>query len=69
MNWDQIKSNWKQACDKIKLTWGKLSEDDLAKIAGNREQLAGFLKERYGYEMVLAEKKVEEFARGLNPIH
>ena len=69
MNWDQIKINWKQASDKIKLTWGKLSEDDLAKIAGNREQLAGFLKERYGYKMVLAEKKVEEFARGLKPIH
>ena len=37
MNWDQIKCNWKQVSDKIKLTWGKLSEDDLAAIAGKRD--------------------------------
>ncbi len=39
MNWDQIKCNWKQVSDKIKLTWGKLSEDDLAAIAGQRDLL------------------------------
>ena len=65
MNWDQIKSNWKQVCDKIQVTWGKLSEDDLTMIAGRREQLTGFLQKRYGYERALAEKKVDDFAQGL----
>jgi uncharacterized protein YjbJ (UPF0337 family) len=67
MNWDQIKSNWKQASDKIKVTWGKLSEDDLAAIAGNRDLLSGLLQERYGYAKVQADTKVDEFAQGLNP--
>ena len=66
MNWDQIKRNWKQVSDKIKLTWGKLSEDDLAAIAGIRDLLSGMLQQRYGYATVLAETKVDDFAQELN---
>ena len=39
MNWDQIKCNWKEVSDRIKLTWGKLSEDDLTAITGKRDRL------------------------------
>ena len=67
MNWDQIKYNWKEVSDRIKLTWGKLSEDDLTAIAGQRDQLTGLLRERYGYEKVNAESKVDEFAQALKP--
>ena len=67
MNWDQIKNNWKEVSDRIKLTWGKLSEDDLTAIAGQRDQLTGLLQERYGYEKVNAESKVDEFAQALKP--
>ena len=66
MDWDQIKCHWEQASDKIKLTWGKLSEDDLAAIAGNRDLLSGLLQQRYGYATTLAETKVDEFAKKLN---
>lgn len=66
MNWDQIKRNWQQVSDKIKVTWGKLSEDDLAAIAGDRNLLAGLLQQRYGYAKGRAETKVDEFAEGLN---
>ena len=66
MNWDQIKRNWKQVSDKIKLTWGRLSEDDLAAIAGNRDLLSDMLQQRYGYATVLAEAKVDGFAQELN---
>lgn len=65
MNWTQIKSNWKQVCDKIQVTWGKLSEDDMAAIDGQREQLTSVLQQRYGYERKLAEQKVDDFAQGL----
>ena len=67
MNWDQIKVNWRAVCDKIKCTWGKLSEDDLTAIAGHRDRLAGLLQERYGYEKGVAENKVDQFALGLHP--
>jgi uncharacterized protein YjbJ (UPF0337 family) len=66
MNWDQIKCNWIHVCDKIKVTWGKLSEDDLAAIAGNRDLLSEMLQQRYGYATVLAETKVDDFAQRLN---
>jgi uncharacterized protein YjbJ (UPF0337 family) len=66
MNWDQIKCNWKQVSEKIKLTWGKLSDDDLTAIAGNRDLLSGMLQQRYGYATLLAEAKVDDFAQELN---
>lgn len=66
MNWDHIKCNWIQVCDKIKVTWGKLSEDDLAAIAGNRDLLSDMLQQRYGYATVLADTKVDDFAQELN---
>ena len=66
MNWDQIKGNWKAVSDKIKLTWGKLSEEDLTSVAGRRDQLVDRLQERYGHEKVDTEKKVDRFAEELN---
>jgi uncharacterized protein YjbJ (UPF0337 family) len=67
MNWDQIKGNWKAASDKIKLTWGKLSEDELTAISGQRDLFAGLLQERYGWQKVDAENKVDKFAQELTP--
>ena len=66
MTWNPIKCNWKAVSDQIKLTWGKLSEDDLAAIAGQRDQLARMLQQRYGYATVVAQNKVDEFAQRLN---
>jgi uncharacterized protein YjbJ (UPF0337 family) len=66
MNWDQITNHWTQVCDKIKLTWGKLTEDDLSAIAGNRERLVGLLQQRYAYARVKAENRVDEFTQGLS---
>jgi uncharacterized protein YjbJ (UPF0337 family) len=67
MNWDQIKRNWNEVSDRIKRTWGRLSEDDLTAIAGRRDLLAGLLQERYAYAKVVAENKADQFARGLKP--
>jgi uncharacterized protein YjbJ (UPF0337 family) len=66
MNWDQIKNNWTEVSDRIKLTWGKLSEDDITTIAGQRDQFARLLQERYGYEQENAENAVDQFAKRLD---
>ena len=50
MNWDQIKVIWKAVSEQVKLTWGKLSEEDLTMIAGQRDNFSRLLQERYGYE-------------------
>jgi uncharacterized protein YjbJ (UPF0337 family) len=67
MNWDQIAGNWKQFKGYVKEKWGKLTDDDLTVIAGKRDQLAGKLQERYGYEKGQAEKELDEFSRALKP--
>ena len=66
MNWVQIKSNWQQVSEQIKVTWGKLGEEDLAMIAGERDLLCGLLQQRYGYEQAQAETMIDNFTRGLN---
>src|SRR3546814_20132636 len=37
MNRDQIEGNWKQLKGKAQQQWGKLTDDDLARIAGSRK--------------------------------
>ncbi|MDC0935428.1 hypothetical protein OAS39_04000 [Pirellulales bacterium] len=66
MDWNQIKNQWNAVSDKIKLTWGKLSDEDLRAVAGRRDQLAIMLERRYGYATAVAENKVDEFAKELN---
>jgi uncharacterized protein YjbJ (UPF0337 family) len=67
MNWDQVKGHWSAVSDKIKLTWGKLSEDDLKGIAGQRDRLSGLLQARYGWKKADAENKVDAFVHRLTP--
>ena len=61
MNWDQIKGDWKQFTGKVKEKWGKLTDDDLTTIAGQRDQMLGILQERYGYAREHAEKELSNF--------
>jgi uncharacterized protein YjbJ (UPF0337 family) len=35
-DWNRVEGNWKQAQDKIKQKWGKLTDDDLIQINGQR---------------------------------
>ncbi len=62
MNWDRIEGNWKQAAGKVKETWGKLTEDDMAVIGGKQEQLIGRIQERYGVAKDEAERQVRTWA-------
>ncbi len=61
MNWDTTKGNWNQFKGKVKEQWGKLTDDDLARIEGQRDQLLGRVQERYGIEKEEAEKQVKQF--------
>lgn len=64
MNWDQIKGNWKQAKGDVKAQWGKLTDDDLARIEGNRDILVGRIEEAYGIAREEAEKQVKAWEGG-----
>lgn len=62
MNWDQISGKWKQFTGKAKAEWGKLTDDDLDVIEGNREKLVGKIQERYGIAREEAEKQVSTWS-------
>ena len=63
MNWDQIEGNWNQLKGKAKVKWGRLTDDDLEKIDGKKDQFIGKLQEKYGYTKEKAENLVDEWSK------
>jgi uncharacterized protein YjbJ (UPF0337 family) len=61
MNWDRIEGNWKQLKGRIREQWARLSDDELDRIAGRRERLAGCLQNSYGIAKDEAENQIREF--------
>jgi uncharacterized protein YjbJ (UPF0337 family) len=66
MNWDRVQGNWKEFTGKVKEKWGQLTDDEVAQIKGNREQLEGALQKRYGYAKDQAKKEVDTWTQGLS---
>ena len=62
MNWDQVKGNWNQFKGEVKAKWGKLTDDDLTVIDGNKDKLVGHLQEKYGYSKEEAERQVQDLS-------
>jgi uncharacterized protein YjbJ (UPF0337 family) len=61
MNWEQIEGNWNQMKGKVREKWGELTDDDVAVIRGQRDQLVGTLQKRYGVAKEEAERQVAAF--------
>ena len=61
MNWDQTEGKWKQLKGAAKAQWGKLTDDDLTIVAGNRDKLIGKVQERYGIAKEEAQKRTDEW--------
>jgi len=61
MNKDTLEGQWKQLAGKAKVVWGDLTDDELAKINGNAEQLTGLVQEKYGRTREEAEREVKDF--------
>jgi len=64
MDWNRVEGNWKQLKGKAKQKWGRLTDDDLTRAAGRREELAGRVQERYGLAKDAAQQQVDEWIRG-----
>jgi uncharacterized protein YjbJ (UPF0337 family) len=63
MNWDTAKGDWTTFKGKVKEQWGRLTDDELNKIEGRREQLAGAIQKRYGIAKDEAERQVQSFEK------
>ena len=61
MNSDVLKGKWTQLKGEIKSQWGKLTDDDLDRVSGDFEKLAGRIQERYGYERERAHSELNDW--------
>jgi uncharacterized protein YjbJ (UPF0337 family) len=62
MNADILKGQWKQLQGRIKKHWGRLSDDDITEIRGDRETLLGKIQELYGRSRDEAERELDRWA-------
>jgi uncharacterized protein YjbJ (UPF0337 family) len=60
MDWRQIEQNWIAFKSELPKNWGRLSDEDISRIIGRREELASRLQERYGMRSKRAVLQLEE---------
>lgn len=63
MNQDQVKGKFEQLRGKIKETWGRLSDSDIALAEGKRDQFLGKVQETYGLAKEDAQKRFDELQK------
>ena len=58
MNWQRTGGNWKQIKGKVREKWGRLTDNQIHIIAGQRDQLVGKIQETFGIAADAAEHRV-----------
>ena len=66
MNWDQIKGDWRNMKGKVKERWGDITDDDLDRIEGQRDQLIGTVQKQYGIAKEQAEREVKAWEQSMH---
>ena len=61
MDWNQIEGDWQRLKGHVKEKWGQLTDDEIDKMNGHREQLEGKIQERYGIARDKAKKEVDSW--------
>lgn len=64
MDKHQFQGHWNMLKGKIKETFGKLTDDDLLKISGKRDELLGKLQTLYGHNKEEIEQKLKDIEHG-----
>ena len=59
MNQTWAKGKWNELKGKAKEQWGDLTNDQLDKIEGRRDQLVGLIQQQYGRAREDAEREVD----------
>jgi uncharacterized protein YjbJ (UPF0337 family) len=57
-NQDILQGKWPQIKDQVKVQWDKLTDDDLTQLSGKTDELAGVLRQKYGYGQAQAEIEI-----------
>jgi uncharacterized protein YjbJ (UPF0337 family) len=59
MNEDIFSGKWREMRGTLRSWWGRLSDDDLERIGGEKDRLIGAVQEKYGQTREQAEREVE----------
>ena len=65
MNNDIIEGNWKKFTGEIQKQWGKLTDDNLSQVDGDRKKLAKLIQENYNIAHEEAEKQIRDLEESL----
>jgi uncharacterized protein YjbJ (UPF0337 family) len=64
---DILLGKWHELKGQVRQQWGKLTEDDLTRLNGKTEELAGVLQQRYGYGKAQAEIEIHTWLSKHDP--
>lgn len=56
----QTEGLWNQISGRVKEAWGALSDDDLSRFEGRKDQLVGHIQEKTGESRSEIRKKLDE---------
>jgi uncharacterized protein YjbJ (UPF0337 family) len=59
VDWIHVERNWKHLKGKIKEKWGNLTDDEIDKIEGRRDQLESKIQERYACTREIACRDID----------
>lgn len=62
---DRIHGQWSQLGGRLRETWGRLSDDDLARENGDRDYVIAKVQAYYGHSREHAEQLVRDFEKTL----
>ena len=63
MNDEIFKGNWEKIKGKIKVQWGKFTDDDIMKMNGKYQEFQGELQKKYGYQKEKAKEEIDTFIK------
>jgi len=61
MNNDILRGHWKQLQGRVRQRWGRLTDDDVVLIQGDRDVLMGKIQEYYGRSRKQVEYDIEDW--------
>ena len=65
LNKPWLQGKWNELKGKAREMWGELTDDDLDKVEGQKDQLVGLLQQHYGRQRAEAEAEVEAWEQQL----
>lgn len=62
----QSSGSWKQFKGRLKEAWGSLTDDELDRLEGRRDQLEGLIEQRTGEAREQVRRRVDDLSRDTN---